>query len=171
MDRLDAVDGENVAGRLALELVRAVRGPDGDRQCVALGFVDEARCLVRIGQELVAGQLALGAVTVLLVAGERLQRAEAAELALDRDADGVREVDHLARDRDVVVVIGGRLGVVLERAVHHHRGEAGADRAHADIGRGAVVLMHDDGKLGVGLDRGGDEVAQERLAGIFARAG
>ena len=31
--------------------------------------------------------------------------------------------------------------------------------------------MHDDRELGIGLDRSGDEMAQEWLAGIFARAG
>ena len=52
VDRLDALDGEHVAGRLALELVGAVRRADGDRQRVALRLIDEARRLVGIGQEL-----------------------------------------------------------------------------------------------------------------------
>ena len=50
--------------------------------------------LVRIGQELVVAELALGAVAVLLVAHAGLERAEHAELALDRDA---AEMRHLAR--------------------------------------------------------------------------
>jgi len=57
VDRLDAVDGQNVAGRLALELVGAVRGSDRDGERVTLGLVDEARCLVGIGQELVLDSL------------------------------------------------------------------------------------------------------------------
>ena len=38
MDRLDAVDGENFAGRLAREPVCAVRGTDGDGERVAPAF-------------------------------------------------------------------------------------------------------------------------------------
>ena len=40
------------------------------------------------------------------------------------------------------------------------------------IGRaGAVVLVHDDRDVGMGLDGGLDQVAQEGLAGILAGAG
>ena len=73
-----------------------------------------------IGEQLLAGELALGADAVLLAGLAGLERAEAAELALDRDADRVRHLDHLARDLDVVVVARRRLHVLLERAVHHH---------------------------------------------------
>jgi len=48
MDRLDAVDVEDIARRPARELVGAVRRADGDRQRIALGVVDEARRLIGI---------------------------------------------------------------------------------------------------------------------------
>ena len=51
---------------------------------------DEVDRLVGIGQQLVVRQLALGAVAVLGLAVAALQRAEHAELALDRGADPVR---------------------------------------------------------------------------------
>ena len=53
MDFLDALDGEDVAGRRAGELVGAVAGADGDGQRVHLGLLDELRGLFRIGQQLV----------------------------------------------------------------------------------------------------------------------
>ncbi len=41
MDRLDSLDRENIAGRLAREFVRAVRRADRDCQCVDFRFLDE----------------------------------------------------------------------------------------------------------------------------------
>jgi hypothetical protein len=113
----------------------------------------------------------LGAVAVFLVAAHRLERAEAAELALDGDAARVRHVDDLAGDVDVVVVRGDRLAVGLERAVHHHRREAEVDRAPADVGALAVVLVHDQRHLRPRLDRRLDQVLDEGLAGVLAGAG
>ena len=48
--------------------------------------------LVGVGQQLLAGQLALGADAVLLARLTGLERAEDPELALDGDADGVCHV-------------------------------------------------------------------------------
>ena len=73
----------------------------------------------------------------------RFQRTQASDLALDRNADGVRHVVHAARDIHVVVV-GRRLAVLAERAVHHHAGETELDGALADRGTGTVVLVHAD---------------------------
>ena len=42
---------------------------------------------------------------------------------------------------------------------------------HADRRALAVVLVHDDGQVRVGFERGEDLVAQEGLAGVFAGAG
>ena len=57
------------------------------------------------------------------------QRAQHAELAFDRCADPVRDLGDATGDVDVVFIVGGRLGVALQRAIHHHRGEAVLDRA------------------------------------------
>ncbi len=45
-DFLDAVDGENVAGRRLGELVGAVAGADGDGQGIDLGGLDEGQRLL-----------------------------------------------------------------------------------------------------------------------------
>ena len=42
---------------------------------------------------------------------------------------------------------------------------------HADGRALAVILVHDDGNVRVGFERGQDLVAQEGFAGIFAGAG
>jgi hypothetical protein len=53
VDLLDALDGQDVAGGRAGELVGAVRGADGDGQGVDAGLLDEVGGLFRIGQQLV----------------------------------------------------------------------------------------------------------------------
>ena len=73
VDLLDALDRQDVAGRLARELVGAVAGADRDRQRVELRLLDEVGGLVGIGQQLVARHRRLGAVAVLLVALHRLE--------------------------------------------------------------------------------------------------
>ena len=89
-------------------------------------------------------QLALGAVAVFLLAHAGFERAEHAEFAFDRDAAEMRHVGDGLGDADIVVLVAGRLAVGLQRAVHHHRGEAGLDRGHAGGGFVAVVEMHAD---------------------------
>ena len=51
-----------------------------------------------VGQQLVVAELALGAMAVFLLALAGLERAEHAELALDRSADPMGEIDDAARD-------------------------------------------------------------------------
>ena len=102
-----------VAVGLARELVGAVRGAHGDGERVDLGLGDEVDGLVGIGEQLVVREHALGAVAVLLLAGAVLERAEHAELALDRDAAEMRHLGDLAGDLDVVVVARRRLAVGL----------------------------------------------------------
>src|SRR6059058_2487897 len=84
MDLLDHPHRKNVSVRLARELVGAMRGAHRDRQRIDLGGADEIDSLVRIGQQLVAADLAFKAVAILLLAAAVLERAEHAELALDR---------------------------------------------------------------------------------------
>ena len=158
-------------GRLARELVGAVRGADRDRQRIELRIAHEVGRLVGIGEQHLARHRAFGAVAVFLVALHRLERAEAAQLALDGDADRVRHADDLARHVEVVVVARDRLAVGHQRAVHHHAGEAELHRRRADVGRLAVILVHDDGNVRIALDCGFDQVPQEGFARIFARTG
>ena len=161
MDLLDHVHGQNRAVRLARELVGAVRGAHGDGERVDLGARDEIHGLIRIGQQLVVGELALGAVAVLLLAHAGLERAEHAEFAFDRDADPMRHVDDAAGDVDIVVIVGGRLAVGLERAVHHHRGEAEAGSRVAQVASAvAVVEMHAERNVGIDLGQRLDHVAR-----------
>jgi hypothetical protein len=140
-------------------------------QGVELRLLDEVGGLLRVGEELLARHRRFGAVAVFLVAAHRLERAEAAELALDGDAARVRQVDDLLRDIDVVVVGGDGLAVGLERAVHHHRREAEVDGALAHRRALPVVLVHDQRHLGPALERRLDEVLDEGLAGVLAGAG
>ena len=98
---------------LRRELVGAVAGADGDGQRVELGALDEVGRLLGVGEQLLARHRRFGAVAVFLVAAHGFQRAQAAQLAFDRDAQRVRHVDHLARDVDVVVVAGDGLAVGL----------------------------------------------------------
>jgi hypothetical protein len=111
------------------------------------------------------------AVAVLLVALHRLERPQAAQLALDRDAEAVRHVHDLLRDVHVVVVGGDGLAVGLEGAVHHDAGEAQLDGAFAHRGGLAVVLVHRDRRAGIGLHGRLDQVLEESLAGVFPRPG
>jgi hypothetical protein len=55
VDRGDAVDGQDVAGGPARELVGAVLGAVGDGQGVDAGGADELGRLLRVGEELLAG--------------------------------------------------------------------------------------------------------------------
>ena len=115
-------------------------------------------------------ELALGAVAVLLVAHAGLERAEHAELALDRDAAEMRHVGDRLGHGDVVVPVARRLAVGLQRAVHHHRGEAGLDRGHAGGGLVAVVEMHADRNVRIDFGHRVHHVLQHDVVGIGARA-
>jgi len=166
MDLLDAVDPQDVAGRLLGELIGTMGGTDGDRQGVDLGLFGEIRCFIGIGQHLIHLQLAFGADTVLFTGFTRLQRTQAAQFTLYGHTAGMGHFNHLSGDFDVVFVTGRGLGVFHQGAVHHHRREAGLDGAQADRGRRAMVLVHHDRDMGIGLDRRQDQMAQERLTRI-----
>ena len=100
-----------------------------------------------------------------------LETGQAAQLTLHRNAAGVREFDHFARNFDVVLVAGRGFAVFAQAAVHHHRAKARLDGAKAHARRGAVVLVHTNRDVRVHLDRGSDEVAQKGLTGIGACPG
>ena len=171
VDLRDALDGQDVAGGLARELVGAVAGADGNRQRIDAGAGDEVLGLLGVGEHHVVRELACGAHAVLLAGLAGFERAQATELAFDRDADRVRHLADLARDLDVVVVARGRLRVFEQGAVHHYAGEARADRLLAHRRRGAVVLVQHDRDVGVHFHRRQHQMAQVGLAGVLARAG
>ena len=139
-------------------------------QRVHLGGPHELDGLRRVGQQLVVRELALGAVSVFLVAHARLERAQHAQLALDRDAAQMRHVDHLAGDADIVLPVAGGLAVFLQRAVHHDRGEAGLDGGHAGRGVVAVVEVHADGDVRVDLGDRVHHVLEHDVVGVLAGA-
>src|SRR5690606_13359836 len=142
VDRLDAVDGQDVAGRRTAELVGAVAGADGDRQGVNLGLLDEVGGLFRIGQHLLQVQCTFGTDAVFLTGLAGLQAAQATQFAFDRDTAGMRHLHRATGHVDVVLVAGWRLAVFAERAVHHDRGKAQLNGALAYRRAGAVVLVH-----------------------------
>jgi len=116
-------------------------------------------------------ELALGARAVLFTGHAGLQRTQAAQLALHRNAAGMSHVDDTLGDVDVVFIGGRRLHVLFQRTVHHHRRKTELDRALAYRRAGTMVLVHDDRDMRPLLDRRENQVAQERRAGVFARAG
>ncbi len=170
VDLLHHVHGQDVAVRLARKLVGAVRGAHGDRQRIDFCGAHERHRLRGVGQKLVAGDLALDAVAVLLLAAAVLQRAEHAKLALDRGADPVREIGHAAGNSDVILVGSGRLAVGLERAVHHHRGEAVLQRGCAGRLLVAVILMQAQRNVRIHRLQRVDHLRQHDVAGVAARA-
>ncbi len=167
----DAADRENVAGRLARELVRAVARADRYGQRIDARAVDEVLRLLRIGEEHFMAELAFGADPVLLAGRARFERTQAAEFTFHRDADRMRDAADFTRDADVVFVARRSLRVLHQGAVHHHAREAGANRLQTDRLRGPVVLVHDHRDVGVGFDRGHHHVAEVGFARVFARAG
>src|SRR5450830_79069 len=170
VDFLDAVDRQDIAGRLAGELVSAMRSTDGDCQRVALGALHEVGRLGDVGQQLLACHRAFSTVAVFLVALHGFQRTEHAQFRFHRHADGVREFHHFTRHFHVVFVGSDRLAVGFQRTVHHDGREARADGAHADGWRLAMVLMHDNRNVWVGFDGSVDQVTQERFACVLACA-
>ena len=81
----------------------------------------------------------------------------------------MRHIHDLLGHRDVVVVIGNRLAVFFERAVHHHTGKSQVNRTLTNLGRLTMILMHHNGDMGIGLDRCLNEVFQEAFASVFTR--
>ena len=80
-------------------------------------------------------------------------------------------LDHGLGHIDVVIKVGRGLAVFHQRAVHHDRAEAQVERTLADLGAGAVVLVHDQRNVGPLLGGGLDEVLDEGLTGVFAGTG
>jgi hypothetical protein len=99
-----------------------------------------------------------------------LQGPEHAQLALDRDAGPVGHLGDVAGDLDVVIVVGRGLAVGLQRAVHHHGGEAVLDGGGAGRFVVAVVEMHADRDVRVDLDKAVDQLGQHDVVRVGAGA-
>ena len=108
---LDALNGKNVAGGFAGELVGAVARADCDRKGIKLRFADKFGGLIRVGEKLIARHRGVGAVAVFLVALHGFQGAEAAEFAFNGNADAVGVFHHTLGDGEVVVIGGDRFAV------------------------------------------------------------
>ena len=170
VDFLDHVHGQDVAVRLAGELVGAVAGAHGNGQGIDPGGADEVHSLVGIGQQLVVAERAFEAVAVFLLAHAGFQGTQNPELTFYRSPDPVGHVHDIAGDPDIVIVVGGGLAVGHQGAVHHHRGEAVLDGRGAGGFVIAVVLVHADRDVGIHLRQGIDQVLQNDVIGIGARA-
>ena len=132
VDVFDAIDGENVAGRWARELVGPVAGTAGDRQCVDAGVSYKPSGLLGIGQHLVVGQFTRRANAVFFASFTGLKRAQAADFTLYRDTAGVSHFHHSASDARVVVVVHRRFAILAQGAIHHHRAETELNRPLTD---------------------------------------
>ena len=113
VDLLDHAHRQDVAVRLAAELVGAVRGAHGDRERVDLGARDEVDRLVGIGQQLVVAELALDAVAILRSPPPCSSEPSTPSSPSTEAPTQCAMIDDAAGDRDVVVVVGRRLGVGL----------------------------------------------------------
>ena len=82
----------------------------------------------------------------------------------------MRHLRHRASDAHIVVVVGGGLGVGLQRAVHHDAGEAVLDGAGAGGFVVAVVLVHADGDVRIDVDQGVNHTGQHDVVGVLPRA-
>ena len=171
VDCLDPADRQHVPCRRTRKLVGPVRSTNGDGQCIHTGGLNEGSRLLRIGQQAGMVQYTLGAMTILLTRHAGFQRAQTAQLPLDGDPNGMSHIDHLAGHFDVVFVAGRRFHVLLQRAIHHHAGEAGANRLDTNGRRGTMILMHHHRNMRVRLDGRSNQMAQESLARVFARTG
>src|SRR5215207_1590258 len=155
VDLLDDVHRQDLPVRLLGELVRPVARPDGDCQGVHPRALDELDRLIRLRQ------VHLAAPDVILDA------AQSSELALDRHPPLVGHLDDLARHLNVVLEVRRGLGVLPERAVHHHAREAELYGTLARLGRVAVVLVEGYGDLGIDLGGRLHEMIEKTVVGVL----
>src|SRR5690606_19595695 len=88
------------------------------------------------------------------------QRAKAAKLPFDTYPLRVGRLHHLPGDADIVFEVGRSLAVLAQTAVHHHAGETVVDGTLAGLGAVAMILVHDDGDVGIELRRRQHQVPQ-----------
>src|SRR3954464_5607361 len=97
VDFFDAIHREHFAGRLAREFVRTMTCANCDGEGIDAGLSDKSFGLVWIREQLVMRQLAFAAVALFFFALARFERAETAELALDRNAARMSQFANFAR--------------------------------------------------------------------------
>ena len=97
-----------------------MRGAHGDGQSINTRAADKVDSLIGVGQQLIMRQDALSAVAIFSLTHAAFQRAQNAQLALDRDAATMGHFGDTAGDVDIVLIAGWGLGILFQRAVHHH---------------------------------------------------
>ena len=127
-------------------------GSDGNGQGIHLSALDEFNGFVGVGEKLFAAQGSFKTVTVFFVTLHGLERTQAAEFAFDAHTDGMGDINHRTGDVDVVLEAGGSFGILFQGTIHHHAGETVADSRIASARTVPVVLVHDDGNVGIGLN-------------------
>jgi hypothetical protein len=142
----------------------------GDGEGIDLRFGNKFHRLVRIGQKLVMGELALETMAVFLLAFAAFERTQHAQLAFHRNAAQMGHVGDSLGHGNIVVPVARCLAVGLQRAIHHHRGKPGLDRGHAGGGLVAVIEMHADGDMRIDFCHCVHHVLQHDIVGIGARA-
>jgi len=149
---------------LRRELVGAVAGADGDGQRVELGGLHEVGGFLGVGQHLAVVQLAVGADAVFLAGLAGFQVAQAAQFAFDRHADRVRPCPPpcASRRRCSRSSAGVLPSSCSEPSIITEPKPRPMAPAQT-VGAGAVVLVHDQRNVRVGLDRGLDQVLDEGL--------
>lgn len=70
----------------------------------------------------------LGTMAILGLTLSAFERPKTAKFSFDRNASGMRLLNHLSRHLDVVVEVSRCLSVFLKRPVHHDAREAIVDR-------------------------------------------
>ena len=141
-------------------------GTDGDGQGINLGLGHKISSFSRIGQQLIFGELTFETMAVLGFAFTGFKGTKATQFTFNAHADGMGNVHHFLGDVDVVVVTRRSLGISLKRAVHHHGGKTVSGRSEASCGAIAMVLVHHDRDVGIGLNSRQDQMTQEILACI-----
>ena len=124
----------------------------------------------RVGQHLIVVQFANCADTIFFTRFTGFERTEAAQFTFYGYADFVRHGNHFFGHFHVVGKIRRGFTVFTQRAVHHHRAKAQINRALADDGAGSVVLVHDQGNVGIRFSSGLNQVFDEVFTRVFASA-
>ena len=170
VDFLDAADRQDVARGLAAELVSTVAGANGNGQGVQARGFDKLGGFFGVGQHLAVVQLAFGANAVFFSGFASFQIAQATKFSFNRHTECMCHVDDAAGDVDVVAKVGGSFAVLVQGAVHHHRGKTQVDGALAHRRALTVVLVHDQRNVRPLLHGGLDQMLDEGLARVFASA-